>query len=85
MNLPGSLAKKASYKGSGSLGGFSPEWAEFSEVLPAELGKCTNLSAGFQRNLGEKAERGTGEIIELSERKTVINPGEEIYSQCLAV
>lgn len=57
MNLPGPLAKKPSYKGSGSLGAFCPERAEFSEALPAELGRRTNLSAGFQRNPGEKAEK----------------------------
>lgn len=57
MNLPGSLAKKPSYKGSGSLGGFSLERTEFSEVLQTELGRHTTLSAGFGRNPGEKAEK----------------------------
>ena len=62
-------------------------WNEQSSLRFYKLSLAGVLPS--QQALGETQERrqkrGREEITELSERKTVINPGEETYRQCLVV
>ena len=84
MNLPGSLAKKPSYKGSGSLEGFSPDKQSSLRFYKLSLADVLTSQQAFGETQERRQKRGREEIIELSERKTVINP-EETYRQCLEV